>query len=86
MYTSMDLTFFRNKPAIIKSDHHYPGSKDHPITVILYGRLGDKEFTKFHIILREMAEKSEINYVIRHYISVRRQSWDTCNANILFRI
>ena len=68
----MNLTFFsRNKPAIIKSDHHYPGSKDHPISVILYGRLGNKEFTKFHTILREMAEKSEINYIIRHYISVR---------------
>ncbi len=56
---------------MIKSDHHYPGSKEYPVKVVLYGQLGTQSFNQFHKILREKAEKGEINYILRHYIKVR---------------
>ncbi len=61
----------RAKPAIIKSDHHYPGTRDVAVTVILYAQIGTETFNKYHQILQPMAAKQEINYVLRHYIKVR---------------
>lgn len=55
---------------MIKSDHHYPGSKDAPVTVVLYGELGGSIFRSLHHALRGLAEKGKVNYILRHYIQV----------------
>lgn len=57
----------RPSPALFKSDHIYPGTKEAPVTVILYGEIGTAEFKSFHVKLSEMADKREIVYVLRHF-------------------
>ncbi|KAJ4438070.1 hypothetical protein ANN_14009 [Periplaneta americana] len=52
-------------------DHHYPGSQNNSITVVLYGELGTPEFAEFHYILKTYAVKGDIDYVLRHYIKER---------------
>ena len=65
-----NLVFSRPAPALYKSDHIYPGSKDAPVTVILYGEMGTAEFRSFHTVLSGLADKKEITYVLRHYRKV----------------
>ncbi|XP_069668834.1 UDP-glucose:glycoprotein glucosyltransferase isoform X2 [Periplaneta americana] len=52
-------------------DHHYPGSQNNSITVVLYGELGTPEFAEFHHILKTYAVKGDIDYVLRHYVKER---------------
>ncbi|PSN48119.1 UDP-glucose:glycoprotein glucosyltransferase [Blattella germanica] len=52
-------------------DHHYPGSQNNSLTVILYGEMGTPEFAEFHQILKTYAVKGDIDYVLRHYIKER---------------
>jgi hypothetical protein len=51
-------------------DHHYPGSQNNSLTVVLYGELGTQEFAEFHQVLKAYAVKGDIDYVLRHYIKV----------------
>jgi UDP-glucose:glycoprotein glucosyltransferase len=56
-------------------DHVFPpltpsGDPSHsPPVVILYGQLGTRDFQTFHGILKPLAEKSQIQYIFRHYQS-----------------
>ena len=59
---------------MIKSDHHYPGSEGNPLTVILYAELGKAAFRDWHVDLRELANKGEVDYILRHYIKVQEAS------------
>lgn len=52
-------------------DHHYPGSQNNTLTVVLYGELGTQEFAEFHQVLKTYAVKGDIDYVLRHYIKER---------------
>lgn len=51
-------------------DHHYPGSENRSIVAVLYGELGTKEFSQFHIKLKSLANEGKIDYVVRHYVEV----------------
>lgn len=51
-------------------DHHYPGSENRSLTVVLYGELGTPEFADFHNILKEQAVEGHIDYVVRHFVRV----------------
>jgi UDP-glucose:glycoprotein glucosyltransferase len=51
-------------------DHHYPGSQNNSLTVVLYGELGTQEFAEFHQVLKMYAVKGDIDYVLRHYVKV----------------
>lgn len=51
-------------------DHHYPGSQNNSLTVVLYGELGTREFAEFHQVLKTYAVKGAIDYVLRHYVKV----------------
>uniref|UniRef100_A0A914YQY2 UDP-glucose:glycoprotein glucosyltransferase n=1 Tax=Panagrolaimus superbus TaxID=310955 RepID=A0A914YQY2_9BILA len=54
-------------------DHVYPlplgVDEDNLPVVILYGELGTDEFAKFHQILKALAKKGEIKYLLRHFSS-----------------
>jgi UDP-glucose:glycoprotein glucosyltransferase len=51
-------------------DHHYPGSQNNSLTVVLYGELGTQDFAEFHQVLKAYAVKGDIDYVLRHYVKV----------------
>ncbi|XP_066143458.1 UDP-glucose:glycoprotein glucosyltransferase [Euwallacea fornicatus] len=63
------------KPSILNSkntelfnvDHHYPGSANISLSVILYGELGTQCFSDIHSLLKKKALKGDIDYVVRHY-------------------
>jgi UDP-glucose:glycoprotein glucosyltransferase len=54
---------------ILRLDHKYPGT-DEGVVVVLYGEIGTPEFSNFHVILKEYAERNEIQYVVRHWVKV----------------
>ncbi|XP_069103600.1 UDP-glucose:glycoprotein glucosyltransferase 1-like [Argopecten irradians] len=56
------------KPPVFKFDHTFPGSADNGIVVVLYAEVGNEGFPEFHKQLREMAEKKEITYILRHFV------------------
>lgn len=51
-------------------DHHHPSSKNNNNTAILYSELGTSEFSDFHRVLKQYAEKGSIDYVLRHFVKV----------------
>jgi len=55
-------------PILYKLDHHYSTSSLKPKTAVLYAEIGTKEFLAFHKVLKPLAEKHSIDYVLRHYI------------------
>ena len=58
---------------LYKIDTHYPGSENKSVIVVLYGELGTPEFSKFHTLLKEEAQRGTINYLVRHYVKVIRR-------------
>lgn len=52
-------------------DHHYPGSENRSLTVILYGEVGTSEFAHLHKVLKNQALEGKIGYVLRHYVKER---------------
>ena len=71
-YHSYIVFFSRPTPSIYKVDHHYPGSSNNPVAVILYGDVSnwDTYVHSFHKVLKKLAKEGEINYILRHYIKV----------------
>ncbi|CAH1245599.1 UGGT1 [Branchiostoma lanceolatum] len=67
----VDTASGRQRPHLYKVDHQYPGSSPDVPVAILYAELGTQAFKDFHSVLRDMADKGDINYVLRHYIKVR---------------
>lgn len=61
---------FGDKPEMFNIDHHYPGSQNNSVGVVLYGELGTHEFRKFHTALKEFASSGQVDYVLRHYVKV----------------
>ena len=55
---------------MIGLDHHYPGSNDAPIVVILYAEIGTAAFSQWHEVLQKRAEQGNVDYVLRHYVHV----------------
>ncbi|CAH1183606.1 unnamed protein product [Phaedon cochleariae] len=53
---------------LYKVDTHYPASENRSLTVVLYGLLGTKTFSQFHMVLKEAAVAGRIDYVVRHYV------------------
>ncbi|KAJ8920947.1 hypothetical protein NQ315_015740 [Exocentrus adspersus] len=53
---------------LYKIDHHFPGSANRSIAVVLYGELGTDTFAKFHSVLKEEAVAGHIDYVVRFYV------------------
>ncbi|XP_074048017.1 UDP-glucose:glycoprotein glucosyltransferase 2 isoform X2 [Macrotis lagotis] len=58
----------RPRPYLFKGDHKYPTVTENLPVIILYAEMGTKDFSKFHKILSEKAQKEEILYVFRHYV------------------
>ncbi|KAI0213511.1 UDP-glucose:glycoprotein glucosyltransferase 2 [Lamellibrachia satsuma] len=56
------------QPSVIGLDHHYPGSKDSPVVVILYAEIGTGAFSQWHTVLQEKAKHGDIDYILRHYV------------------
>ncbi|XP_060085960.1 UDP-glucose:glycoprotein glucosyltransferase 1-like [Ylistrum balloti] len=56
------------KPSIFKFDHIFPGSADNNVVVVLYAEVGKEGFPEFHKTLRDLADKKEITYVLRHFV------------------
>lgn len=52
-------------------DHHYPGSENRSVVVILYGEIGTPEFSQFHKVLKNQAVEGKIDYVLRHFVKER---------------
>lgn len=59
-----------NDPVLYKIDHIYPSPTSHssPITAILYGSIGSSAFHELHYYLKELANKGQIKYAVRHYL------------------
>ncbi|XP_050087540.1 UDP-glucose:glycoprotein glucosyltransferase [Anopheles aquasalis] len=49
-------------------DHIYPGSENNTLTVVLYGEIGTPEFKQFHQVIRPVADRGTVRYVLRHYV------------------
>lgn len=60
----------KNQVETFQIDHHYPGSENKSLTVILYGELGTPEFSQFHNFLKQYAIEGKIDYIVRHYVKV----------------
>ncbi|XP_067014377.2 UDP-glucose:glycoprotein glucosyltransferase isoform X2 [Anabrus simplex] len=56
---------------IFSIDHHYPGSQNNSVVVVLYGELGTSEFAGFHEVLKRRALAGDVDYVLRHYVKER---------------
>lgn len=56
---------------VFNVDTHYPGSENRSLVVVLYGELGTAEFCAFHELLKKEAQEGVIDYVLRHYVTVR---------------
>ncbi|CAG9575933.1 unnamed protein product [Danaus chrysippus] len=52
-------------------DHSYPSSDNRSLTAILYGELGNSDFSAKHKILSGYADKGVINYVVRWNVKSR---------------
>ncbi|KAL4624741.1 UDP-glucose:glycoprotein glucosyltransferase 1 isoform X2 [Arapaima gigas] len=60
----------RPKPYLFKGDHKFLNSAPNSPVVILYAEMGSKEFSRFHQLMVSKANKGEITYVLRHFLSV----------------
>ncbi|XP_078695179.1 UDP-glucose:glycoprotein glucosyltransferase 1-like [Branchiostoma floridae x Branchiostoma belcheri] len=67
----VDSASGRQRPYLYKVDHQYPGASPDVPVVILYAELGTQGFKDFHSVLQDMADRGDINYVLRHYIKMR---------------
>ncbi|XP_003800394.1 UDP-glucose:glycoprotein glucosyltransferase 1 [Otolemur garnettii] len=63
----------RPKPLLFKGDHRYPSSNPESPVVIFYSEIGYEEFANFHRQLVSKSNAGKINYVFRHYVSVRTE-------------
>lgn len=60
-----------NRVETYRVDHHYPGSENRSLAVVLYGELGSPEFAQFHTVLKQHAVDGRIDYIVRHYVKVK---------------
>lgn len=58
------------RPDIYSVDHRYHASQQSDKIIILYGQIGTPKFLDFHNKLKDLAETSGINYILRHYLKV----------------
>ena len=78
----ISLLYCREKPMILKNDHHYPGSAGRPVVAILYGDFSSEAFKPYHNTLRKLAQDGKVDYIMRHFIKVRVKRKYSCIDNI----
>ncbi|KAG8190170.1 hypothetical protein JTE90_008702 [Oedothorax gibbosus] len=61
-----------NASVLYQVDHVYPSAAQ-TVNVILYGEIGTASFNDLNQVLKDKANKNEITYAIRHYVSKRRK-------------
>ncbi|CAH1780753.1 unnamed protein product [Owenia fusiformis] len=49
-------------------DHTYPGMSKSNSTAILYAEIGTQSFKEWHGILKDLASKGELTYILRHFV------------------
>uniref|UniRef100_A0A915PNT4 UDP-glucose:glycoprotein glucosyltransferase n=1 Tax=Setaria digitata TaxID=48799 RepID=A0A915PNT4_9BILA len=58
----------RSPPPIVYSiDHVFPATKEHNVTLILYGELANPSWKKFHLAARTLSRKGKVKYILRHF-------------------
>lgn len=62
------LTGTGPNPVVYKFDHIYPAPPGDLPVVILYAEVGSSHLEKFHFTLAQKAAKSQIQYVLRHFV------------------
>ncbi|XP_062849869.1 UDP-glucose:glycoprotein glucosyltransferase 1 [Trichomycterus rosablanca] len=65
----IDSASERPKPFLFKGDHRFPSADPDAPVVILYAELGTKEFAKLHQLMLAKANKGQMNYYLRHFLS-----------------
>uniref|UniRef100_A0A8C9T0D2 UDP-glucose ceramide glucosyltransferase-like 1 n=1 Tax=Scleropages formosus TaxID=113540 RepID=A0A8C9T0D2_SCLFO len=65
----LETALERPKPYLFKGDHTFPSSAPNSPVVILYAKIGSKDFPRFHQLMVSKANKGEITYVLRHFLS-----------------
>uniref|UniRef100_A0AAY4AMJ7 UDP-glucose ceramide glucosyltransferase-like 1 n=1 Tax=Denticeps clupeoides TaxID=299321 RepID=A0AAY4AMJ7_9TELE len=66
---SCDLAKLDGMPHVFKSDHKFPSTNPEAPVVILYAEIGKREFSVFHQRMLFNANKGQINYILRHFVS-----------------
>jgi hypothetical protein len=57
-------------PDLYQIDHHYHTNvPNNSVPVVLYAELGTQDFINFHTVLRKLAKRDLVDYVLRHYNS-----------------
>uniref|UniRef100_A0A8C9VF33 UDP-glucose ceramide glucosyltransferase-like 1 n=1 Tax=Scleropages formosus TaxID=113540 RepID=A0A8C9VF33_SCLFO len=70
----LETALERPKPYLFKGDHTFPSSAPNSPVVILYAKIGSKDFPRFHQLMVSKANKGEITYVLRHFLSSPKNS------------
>uniref|UniRef100_A0A8C9VL63 UDP-glucose ceramide glucosyltransferase-like 1 n=1 Tax=Scleropages formosus TaxID=113540 RepID=A0A8C9VL63_SCLFO len=82
----LETALERPKPYLFKGDHTFPSSAPNSPVVILYAKIGSKDFPRFHQLMVSKANKGEITYVLRHFLSVSIAVTSKCadlNATVI---
>ncbi len=61
----------KRSPEVFKVDHHYPRRDPSAPTAVLYAEPGSAGFNEIHARLKGMAQRGEVDYVLRPYLTKR---------------
>ncbi|CAG9534356.1 unnamed protein product [Cercopithifilaria johnstoni] len=54
-------------PTIYSIDHVFPATKEHNVTLIVYGELATASWRKFHLAAKALSRSGKVKYVLRHF-------------------
>ncbi|EFO25210.1 UDP-glucose:Glycoprotein Glucosyltransferase containing protein [Loa loa] len=55
-------------PTVYSIDHVFPATKEHNVTLIIYGELGSASWRKFHLAAKALSRGGKARYVLRHFV------------------
>ncbi|VDO46644.1 unnamed protein product, partial [Brugia timori] len=55
-------------PTVYSIDHVFPVSKEHNVTLIIYGELATPSWRKFHLAAKALSRSGKVKYVLRHFV------------------
>ncbi|VDM92188.1 unnamed protein product, partial [Litomosoides sigmodontis] len=55
-------------PTVYSIDHVYPATKEHNVTLIIYGELATAPWRKFHLAAKALSRSGKVKYILRHFV------------------
>ncbi|VDM14947.1 unnamed protein product, partial [Wuchereria bancrofti] len=55
-------------PTVYSIDHIFPATKEHNVTLIVYGELATPSWRKFHLVAKALSRSGKVKYILRHFV------------------